>query len=326
MKKLVTFIIVLVAFTIYSYSQGQSTRNSEEENKAAPLKKEETKKVAPTKNDEVKKDVPIKKDVAKNEAPTKKEEAKDANRDESKIDIAAKVLPSSQEILPKHRESTISYNKVIVEKSSHFGLYILVSISLLIAITALFLIFKIKNTLLIEIKQLKQKLNSNAGNNEIWNLTQRIVNLEKEISSFDVSIDEIRQEFTQKLKSLMVQIPIIPPIPNPELTDKSSSSVKYTKYADMGDGFSVGELSKEQNDENIFEIVITSNNTAKFRIVSNRNAQLFALSNAAYFLGKTCKYDTVPSSNAKITTETEGELKLHGNKWQIINPAKIIFS
>ena len=108
-------------------------------------------------------------------------------------------------------------------------------------------------------------------------------------------------------------------------TQKQESPIKFARYADQGDGFSVSELLFDENNETIFQIKITGG-TAKFRITNNRNAQKYALSNASYFFSKTCKYDTTPSMESIITTDVEGDLKLQGGKWQIQNPAKISFS
>jgi len=97
----------------------------------------------------------------------------------------------------------------------------------------------------------------------------------------------------------------------------------YTKYADLLDGFSVAELVEEENNETIFEIRLQSPNKATFKVSENPAAQKYALTNADYFLQKTCVYDVVPFG--KITTEREGRLSLSGGKWEIIEPAKISF-
>ncbi|MFD2584931.1 hypothetical protein ACFSR6_20710 [Pedobacter vanadiisoli] len=97
----------------------------------------------------------------------------------------------------------------------------------------------------------------------------------------------------------------------------------YTKYADLIDGFSVAELVEDENNETIFEIRLQSPNKATFKVNENPAAQKYALTNADYFLQKTCVYDVVPFG--KITTEKEGQLSLSGGKWEIIEPAKISF-
>ncbi|SEI74453.1 hypothetical protein SAMN04487995_1987 [Dyadobacter koreensis] len=104
------------------------------------------------------------------------------------------------------------------------------------------------------------------------------------------------------------------------------SPIKYARYADQGDGFSVQELLEEEDSETIFELTILSPNTASFKISNNQNAQRYALSNSPYFLGKTSQYDIFPSGNSLINTDIPGELKLQGNKWLIVKPAQISFS
>lgn len=97
----------------------------------------------------------------------------------------------------------------------------------------------------------------------------------------------------------------------------------YTKYADLIDGFSVAELVEEENNETIFEIRLQSLNKASFKVSENPASQKYALTNADYFLQKTCMYDVVPFG--QIITEKEGQLSLSGGKWEIIEPAKISF-
>lgn len=106
----------------------------------------------------------------------------------------------------------------------------------------------------------------------------------------------------------------------------SEPSVKYARYADQGDGFSVQELLDEEDSETIFELTVLSPNTASFKISGNQNAQRYALSNSPYFLGKTSQYDTFPSGNSLINTDIPGELKLQGSKWLIVKPIQISFS
>ena len=117
------------------------------------------------------------------------------------------------------------------------------------------------------------------------------------------------------------------PLIQPQAPKPPVAKVKYARYADMGDGFSNTELLDKPDGETIFEITIgANNNTGEYKISSNPDAQRYALSNAQYFLGKTCQYDSFPSgSNAVIRTEKPGMVKLNGGKWTIVNPARISF-
>jgi hypothetical protein len=106
---------------------------------------------------------------------------------------------------------------------------------------------------------------------------------------------------------------------------KVESKIKYACYADQGDGFSTSSLLSQSNNETIFDINLISSSTANYKISNNSAIQRYALSNAAFFLGTTCKYDTEPNSQQEIVTEKPGELKLQGNKWLITAPAIISF-
>ena len=104
------------------------------------------------------------------------------------------------------------------------------------------------------------------------------------------------------------------------------NNVNYARYADLGDGFSISELLVTENDETIFEIIMKGTNSASFKVSNNRNAQKYALTNASYFFNKVCKYESSPTYDSIITTDTDGVLKLEGNKWIILSPAKISFN
>jgi len=117
------------------------------------------------------------------------------------------------------------------------------------------------------------------------------------------------------------------PKPSPQPPKPLANKIKYAHYADMGDGFSNAELLEKPDGETIFEITIAANNTGEYKVTSNADGQRYALSNAQYFLGKTCQYDSFPSNdNAIIRTDKPGTIKLTGSKWTIVNPAKISFT
>jgi hypothetical protein len=150
------------------------------------------------------------------------------------------------------------------------------------------------------------------------------------MKSFDSNFEELRQSIKKnqnlntnnETSSQQIQVP---QIKTSNVTNQSNNITKYAKYADLGDGFSANELLDSPDDDTIFEIQIISNNSALLRIISNNNAQRYALTNPSYFFSKTCEYDSVPSANSKIVTSSDGDLKLQSGKWQITNPAKISF-
>jgi len=158
-------------------------------------------------------------------------------------------------------------------------------------------------------------------NNELKNVSQKLKEAEKEIAVLKENL-KAETERNQRLSA-------IPAIEKPVMETPVSSTapvIKYARYADQGDGFSVQELLDEEDSETIFELSIKSSNSASFRISANQTAQKYALSNSPYFLGKTSQYDTFPSGNSLINTDVAGELKLQGNKWLIIKPAQISFT
>jgi len=161
---------------------------------------------------------------------------------------------------------------------------------------------------------------SKNASSDLKNINQKLKNAEKEIAVLQENLKtEVernqRLSAVPKIEKPLVQMPVL----------TSSPVTKYARYADQGDGFSIQELLDEDDSETIFELNISSPNSATFKISGNPNAQRYALSNSPYFLGKTSQYDTFPSGNSLINTDIPGELKLQGNKWLIIKPAQISF-
>jgi Sec-independent protein translocase protein TatA len=108
----------------------------------------------------------------------------------------------------------------------------------------------------------------------------------------------------------------------PEVPQKIQE-IFYSRYADLLDGFSASELLSIEGNDTIFKITMRSPNTASFEVSDNPAAQRYALSNADYFLERTCHYDALPSGT--IITETPGKLFLFGGKWEIKEQARISF-
>lgn len=162
---------------------------------------------------------------------------------------------------------------------------------------------------------------SKSVSNELKAVQQKLKDAEVEIAILQ---DNMRAEMERNER--LTAVPETE-IPVQQITiSPSEPAVKYARYADQGDGFSVQELLDEEDSETIFELTILSANTASFKISGNQNAQRYALSNSPYFLGKTSLYDTFPTGNSLINTDIPGELKLQGNKWLIVKPVQISFS
>lgn len=210
---------------------------------------------------------------------------------------------------------------------------ILLSILPYLIIAALSLFLLVIYNRLKNIKKSKSELKKiNATSSfQIDNFKFQIKNFENELKKATEKIEELQQELKVERRRKLsnesqIHEPEIASAQQEIILQKKQEVInKYARYADQGDGFSISELLNDEDSETIFEIIAISTTTAKFKIANSVNAQKYALSNAAYFLGKTCKYDIIPSGSTTINTDLEGDLKLQGTKWLIINPAKISF-
>ncbi len=162
---------------------------------------------------------------------------------------------------------------------------------------------------------------SKSLSNELRAVKQKLKEAEAEIAILQENV-RAELERNERLSAVPEIEKSVEKAPAPAV----ESPIKYARYADQGDGFSVQELLEEEDSETIFELMILSPNTASFKISNNQNAQRYALSNSPYFLGKTSLYDTFPTGNSLINTDIPGELKLQGNKWLIVKPIQISFS
>ncbi|WP_159477874.1 hypothetical protein [Dyadobacter sp. 3J3] len=206
------------------------------------------------------------------------------------------------------------------------------SIILLLLVGILFLLWVLRNksqTMERNSRALQDQLHRSGStewqsknmSNELKAVQQKLKIAEEEIAILQ---DNVRAEM-ERNERLSAVPEVEQPVPQ-IVTSPSEPSIKYARYADQGDGFSVQELLDEEDSETIFELTFLSPNTAAFKISGNQNAQRYALSNSPYFLGKTSQYDTFPSGNSLINTDIPGELKLQGNKWLIVKPIQISFS
>lgn len=171
---------------------------------------------------------------------------------------------------------------------------------------------------------------------EFIKLKKEIEELKKELDFKELDLkyleDRLQNIENEKIKTAENEIELIPIlneeskpviIPQPQTP---TVTIKYARYADMGDGFSNAGLLDTNNSETIFEIAIINSNTATYKVIDDLDNQKYALSNAQYFLGKTCQYDSFPAGKNNIITESPGVLKLQGAKWLIQSVAKISFN
>jgi hypothetical protein len=201
---------------------------------------------------------------------------------------------------------------------------------MLLSLGGMFYTWVATNRIKQDFKDFKERnnLSGREGNTDISN---RLNKMDRQISSFDSSLDTLRDELAKKIARLNIDNQasnygsIQNTSPVKEASSKPINAVKYAKWADEGDAFSQGALTDEPGGEKIFEITLQSPTLAKFNVTANRNAQLFALTNYDRYLGKTCRFDSIPTTNSVIVNATPGELRLQGNRWQIIFPAEIRF-
>ncbi|MBW8687109.1 OmpH family outer membrane protein [Chitinophaga rhizophila] len=188
-----------------------------------------------------------------------------------------------------------------------------------------------KDSLKRQVKALQEQL---AGReDESQPLHAQINALRAELQESRKQFEELSEKRADEYRRFQQQIneahqPPVPATPAPNITLSKGfvPMVKFARYADKGDGFSSEDLLDQDDNETIFEITITTPDTGAFRISRNKQAQRYALSNAAYFFGNTCTYETVPAAGSEIVTNTPGELFLNGDKWTIRQPAKISFN
>ncbi|MBO0933514.1 hypothetical protein [Fibrella aquatilis] len=102
----------------------------------------------------------------------------------------------------------------------------------------------------------------------------------------------------------------------------------FARTADLGNGFSVSGLSEQAERGMVYELELTSPQTAQFRISAAPEAQQVAMSDPYSYLSDACLYENQPnmqSGTVRIQTLTPGQLTLVGDKWQITEKARIGF-
>jgi len=249
---------------------------------------------------------------------------------ESPDSVDEPVVTEPVKIMEENTSESASYFSFLPDLSKDMSYTII----LLLLAGILFLIWVLRNKNKIIDKNeraLKEQLNKSGStewqsknmSNELKAVSQKLKAAEAEMA---VLQENLKAETERNERLSAVAETRKPVVKKPEPKPVMGSVVKYARYADQGDGFSVQELLDEEDSETIFEITPLSPNTASFRISGNQNAQRYALSNSPYFLGKTSQYDTFPSGNSLIITDVPGELKLQGNKWLIVKPVHISFS
>ena len=100
----------------------------------------------------------------------------------------------------------------------------------------------------------------------------------------------------------------------------------FARTADLGNGFSVAGLLPLAERGTVYEIDLTSPNTATYRVSQSPESQQLAMSDPYSYLSDACLYDNQPGGpNSRIQTVAPGQLTLQGDKWQITDKARIGF-
>ncbi len=113
--------------------------------------------------------------------------------------------------------------------------------------------------------------------------------------------------------------------PVPSNQPRRRDVVLYGRTADLGDGFSVGSLLETPDRDTVFQIEVRTDSQAVYRVTEEPGAQQLALSDPYSYLADACEYMAKPIPNARIRTNQPGQLALQGDKWKIVEKAKISF-
>lgn len=248
---------------------------------------------------------------------------------EEPVPVVEQKVKEPEKIMSEKSSESVSFFAFLPDISKDMS-YVVI---LILLVGILFLLWVLRNksqTMERSNRALQDQLHKSGStewqsknvSNELKAVQQKLKKAEEEIAILQ---DNFRAEMerNERLSAVSeIEEKPVEQISAPAL----ESAIKYARYADQGDGFSVQELLDEEDSETIFELTVLSPNSASFKISGNQNAQRYALSNSPYFLGKTSQYDTFPSGNSLINTDIPGELKLQGNKWLIVKPVQISFS
>ena len=110
----------------------------------------------------------------------------------------------------------------------------------------------------------------------------------------------------------------------PSVNTQNAPQQFFAKLPDLGNGFSAGILSANQNGEQIFELEV-NNDKGEFVVSGDSSAQKYALSDFNFYLLNACDFVNQPVRNCRINTIQKGIIIKSGSNWIIQNKAKIEF-
>ncbi|MEZ0482986.1 hypothetical protein [Fibrella aquatica] len=122
------------------------------------------------------------------------------------------------------------------------------------------------------------------------------------------------------------ETPAEPTAPTPPPAPAAKPTKFFARTADLGNGFSMAGLLEAAERGTVYEINLTSPNTATFSVSQSPDSQQLAMSDPYSYLSDACLYENQPGGpNSRIQTVVPGQLTLQGDKWQITDKARIGF-
>jgi hypothetical protein len=174
------------------------------------------------------------------------------------------------------------------------------------------------------------------------NQTNETFQLNAQLEALERTVRQLEQNRVEKPAAPATKVPLEVVTPSeetsvePEVPARPSNRFRtptlpakptalYARTADLGDGFSAGGLLITPERDTVFDINLQSDTLATYQVSENADAQRLALSDPYSYLNDACEYLTQPNPNSRIRTEQAGRLTLQGDKWKIIEKAKIRF-
>lgn len=167
--------------------------------------------------------------------------------------------------------------------------------------------------------------------------------LNAQLEALERAVRHLEQERTEKpaaaapaipleVVQVVQEVPAEPEEPARPMNRYRTPSVEppkptafYARTADLGDGFSAGGLLATPERDTVFDVILETDTQATYQVSENPDAQRLALSDPYSYLNDACEYLTQPNPTSRIRTEQAGRLHLQGDKWKIIEKAKIRF-
>lgn len=183
------------------------------------------------------------------------------------------------------------------------------------------------NSAIAEIrKQFKSYSNNDKAFSEnLKKFEERLCSLEEAIKDAQRQISSIKEEF-QKISAAQSHKAVIDG--NAVVRHDRFPSYPVIRYARLVDSLSpLGFIDAEllENDENaIYELVIQSNSTARYRLITDRDIQRSLVSTFTPYVTNGCEYEGNPMIINEIIHLDYGTLHLCDGIWCVENKARVM--